>query len=140
LPIEKRRPHPKYPNRAKDREEAIKFFLALANAPIPKIAIENPICIMSSHWRKPDQIIQPYMFGDEATKTTCLWLKGLPKLEPTKMVGKGERVVFASGKSMPKWYAEAISKAKTKQERQSLRSKTFAGISEAMAMQWAGVA
>jgi hypothetical protein len=140
LPTEQRRPHPKYPNRAKDREEAIKFFLALSNAPIPKIAIENPICIMSSHWRKPDQIIQPYMFGDEATKTTCLWLKGLPKLEPTNIVGKGERVVFASGKSMPKWYAEAISKAKTKQERQSLRSKTFKGISDAMAMQWAGVA
>lgn len=139
LPTEQRRPHPKYPNRAKDREEAIKFFLALSNAPIPKIAIENPICIMSSHWRKPDQIIQPYMFGDEATKTTCLWLKGLPKLEPTNIVGKGERVVFASGKSMPKWYAEAISKAKTKQERQSLRSKTFKGISDAMAMQWAGV-
>lgn len=138
LPIDKRRPHPKYPNRAKDKEDAIKFFLALADAPIKRIAIENPICVMSSHFRKPDQIIQPYMFGDEATKTTCLWLKNLPNLKPTKIVGKGERVVFESGKSMPKWYSDAWANAKTKQERQSMRSKTFQGIANAMAMQWAG--
>lgn len=136
LPVEKRRPHPKYPNRAEERTRAIEFFLALANAPIDKIAIENPIGIMSTIWRKPDQIVQPYMFGDEATKTTCLWLKNLPRLEPTKIVGKGERIHFASGKSQPKWYSDAFVKAKTKEERQTLRSKTFPGIANAMAEQW----
>ena len=136
LPIHQRRPHPKYPDRAKHREEAVDFFLALSNAPIDKIAIENPIGIMSTRWKKPDQIIQPYMFGDEATKTTCLWLKNLPKLEPTKMTGKGERIYFASGKSLPKWYSDAFVKAKTNEERQILRSKTFPGIAKAMAEQW----
>lgn len=136
LPTEDRRPHPNFPNRAKDREDAVKFFLKLAKAPIDKIAIENPIGIMSSRWRKPNEIVQPYMFGDEATKTTCFWTKNLPKLEPTEMVGKGERVVFKSGKSMPKWYAEALTKAKTKAERQTLRSKTFMGMAKAIAEQW----
>jgi hypothetical protein len=78
LPTEDRRPHPKYPDRAKDREAAVEFFLALANAPIEKIAIENPIGIISSRWKKPDQVVQPFMFGDEARKTTCLWLKKPP--------------------------------------------------------------
>ncbi len=88
---------------------------------------------------QPTQIIQPYMFGDEATKTTCLWLKNLPKLEPTNIGGKGERTVFASGKSHPKWYADALSKTKTPEERRNLRSKTFTGIAKAMAQQWAKV-
>lgn len=136
LPVEKRRPHPRYPNRKKDREDAVKFFLALANAPIEKIAIENPIGIISSRWRKPDQIVQPYQFGDEATKTTCLWLKNLPKLKPTKVVGKGERVFFKSGKSQPKWYSDAFVKAKSHQERSTMRSKTFQGFAKAMARQW----
>jgi hypothetical protein len=83
-----------------------------------------------------DQIIQPYMFGDEATKTTCLWLKNLPNLVPTEIVGKGERVYFGSGKSHPKWYADALKDAKTKEERQTLRSKTFQGIANAFATQW----
>lgn len=136
LPVEKRRPHPGYPDRAKDKENAVSFFLKLAGAPVEKIAIENPIGIISSLWRKPDQIIQPYMFGDEATKTTCLWLKNLPLLIPTDIVGKGERVFFKSGKSQPKWYSDAFSKAKTKEERQIMRSKTFPGIARAMAEQW----
>jgi len=140
LPKEQRRPHPKYPNRAKDREEAIEFFLKLMNADVSKIAIENPVGIMSTIFRKPDQIIQPYMFGDEATKTTCLWLKGLNNLVPTNIVGKGERVYFSSGKSHPSWYAEALTKAKTKKKRQTLRSKTFPGIAKQMAEQWAGKA
>ncbi len=136
LPKDQRRPHPKYPNRKQDQQDGIDFFLALANCNIPRIAIENPVCIMSSVWRKPDQIIQPYFFGDEATKTTCLWLKNLPLLRPTNIVGKGERVFFESGKSHPKWYADALKNAKTKEERQMLRSKTFAGIAKAMADQW----
>jgi hypothetical protein len=136
LPIEQRRPHPKYPNRAADREDAVNFFIALANAPIDKIAIENPIGIISSRWRKPDQVIQPFMFGDEARKTTCLWLKNLPKLEPTKWVGEGEKIYFKSGKSQPKWYSDAFVKAKTNEERRTMRSKTFPGMAKAMAKMW----
>ncbi len=135
LPFDNRRPHPKYPERRKDMEDSVSFVKALYNCGIPKIAIENPIGLLSSKWRKPDQIIQPYMFGDEATKTTCLWLLNLPNLIPTQLVGKGERMHFASGKSHPAWYAEAF-KAKTKAERQRLRSKTFPGIANAMANQW----
>jgi hypothetical protein len=136
FPVLERRRHPRYPNRFEDREEAVKFFLKLANAPIEKIAIENPIGVISSRWRKPDQIVQPYMFGDEATKTTCLWLKNLPKLEATKTVEKGERVFFKSGKSQPKWYSDAFVKAKSQAERSTMRSKTFIGIAKAMASQW----
>jgi hypothetical protein len=137
LPVEKRRPHPKFPNRAQDREEGAAFFMALANAPIEHIAIENPVGIMSSRWRKADQAVQPWMFGDEASKNTCLWLKNLPLLQPTKIVGKGERVVMkSSGKSLPKWYSDALVKAKTPEERRTLRSKTFPGFAKAIAEQW----
>lgn len=136
LPTLNRRAHPRYPNRANDREEAVEFFLALANAPIEKIVIENPIGIISSRWRKPDQVVQPFMFGDEATKTTCLWLKNLPKLEPTNIVDKGERIYFKSGKSQPKWYSDAFVKSKSHEERRTMRSKTFAGMARAMAEQW----
>jgi hypothetical protein len=136
LPINLRRPHPRYPNRAEDRDAALEFFLKLADAPIEKIAIENPIGIISSRWRKPDQVVQPWMFGDEATKTTCLWLKNVPPLEPTEIVGKGERIHFKSGKSQPKWYSDAFVKAKSPEERRTLRSKTFSGMARAMAEQW----
>ena len=139
LPFEERRPHPKYPNRRNDMLDSVEFVKALYNAPIEHIAIENPVGLLSSRWRKPDQIVQPYMFGDEATKTTCLWLKNLPLLLPTEIVGKGERTVFASGKSHPKWYADALARAKTKQERQTLRSKTFPGMAQAFAVQWGGI-
>ena len=136
LPVGDRRPHPKYPTRTADREDAIRFFMALANAPIEKIAIENPIGVISSRWRKPDQIVQPFMFGDNARKTTCFWLKNLPLLEPTKLVDEGERIYFKSGKSQPKWYSDAFVKAKTNEERRTLRSKTFQGMAKAMASQW----
>ena len=136
LPFEERRPHHLYPNRRQDMLDSIDFVKKLYNSDIVHVAIENPIGLLSSRWQKPDQIIQPYMFGDEATKSTCLWLKNLPKLEPTNIVGKGERTVFASGKSHPKWYADALKNAKTKEERQNLRSKTFQGIADAMANQW----
>jgi hypothetical protein len=136
LPFEERRPHPKYPNRRNDMLDSVEFVKALYNADIKHIAIENPVGLLSSRWRKPDQIVQPYMFGDEATKTTCLWLKNLPLLLPTEIVGKGERTVFASGKSHPKWYADALKNAKTKDERQTLRSKTFKGMAHAFAEQW----
>lgn len=133
-PFEDRRPHPKYPNRRQDMLDSVDFVKRLYDCPIEKIAIENPVGLLSSRWRKPDQIIQPYHFGDEATKTTCLWLKNLPKLIHTNVVGKGERITFASGKSHPKWYADAL--GKTKKERQQIRSKTFEGIADAMAKQW----
>ena len=119
-----------------NRREALDFVRLLMNAPIERIAVENPVSVISSEIRKPDQIIKPWQFGDEAQKTTCLWLKNLPKLKPTKIVGKGEFVTFKSGKKHPAWYAEAFAKAKTKAERQKLRSKTFQGIADAMAEQW----
>ena len=136
LPFEERRPHPKYPNRRQDMLDSVEFVKKLYESNVEHIAIENPVGLLSSRWRKPDQIVQPYMFGDEATKTTCLWLKNLPLLSPTNIVGKGERTVFGSGKSHPKWYADALKNAKTKEERQTLRSKTFQGMAEAFASQW----
>lgn len=136
LPIEQRRPHPNFPTRAQDRKEAIEFFLALANADIQRIAIENPVGIMSKLFHKPNQIVQPYWFGDEATKTTCLWLKNLPQLTPTKIVGKGERVVLSSGKSLPKWYSDSFNTKISTEMRRTLRSKTFQGFADAMAEQW----
>ena len=120
--------------RIADREEAIQFFLKIANANCEKIAIENPVGIISTAWRKPDQIIQPYMFGDAAEKKTCLWLKGLDLLKPTNEVKPPERKRFASGKTMPEWYANAWHLPK--EERARLRSKTFDGIARAMAEQW----
>lgn len=122
--------------RHKDREEAIKFFMLFANADCPRIAIENPVGIMSSEWRKPDCIIQPYQFGDPYEKKTCLWLKGLEPLRPTNVVEPPKRTEFKSGKTMPAWYAEAWKLPK--EERAKLRSKTFPGIAKAMADQWAG--
>ena len=116
------------------QQASVEFFMKFANANCPKIAIENPVGIMSTEWRKPDQIIQPYMFGDPFSKKTCLWLKGLPLLVPTNIVEEGERVTFASGKSMPKWYSDAYRLPPA--ERAKLRSKTFPGIASAMASQW----
>jgi len=136
LPTKDRRPHPNFPDRAEHRKKAIDFFIRLYECNIDKVAIENPVSIMSTEFRKPDQIVQPYMFGDEATKTTCLWLKNLPELQPTKIVDKGERTKFKSGKSHPKWYADVLAKAKTDEERRKLRSKTFKGFAQAMAKQW----
>lgn len=120
--------------RHKDREEAIEFFMMFANADCPRIAIENPVGVMSSHWRKPNQIVNPYQFGDPFEKKTCLWLKGLPELVPTDVVEPAPRTQFESGKSMPTWYAEAWKLPK--EERSKLRSKTFPGIAKAMAEQW----
>ena len=110
---------------------ALDFVRQLLDAPIPRIALENPVSIISSHIRKPDQIIQPWMFGHEATKTTCLWLKGLPHLTPTNIVGKGARHITKSGKSLPKWYNLPPSA-----DRWKIRSATFQGIADAMAAQW----
>jgi hypothetical protein len=120
-----------FKDKAAEQELALMFVQNLMDADIPRIAIENPVSIISSRIRKPDQIIQPWMFGHEATKTTCLWLKGLPKLEPTSVVGKGDRHVTKSGKSLPAWYNLPPSA-----DRWKIRSATFKGIAKAMADQW----
>ena len=103
------------------QQKAIEFFMKLANAPIEKIAIENPISVMSTVWRKPDQIIQPWMFGHGETKATCLWLKNLPPLKPTNIVDGREQRIW----KMP-----------PSKDRAKLRSKTYPGIAKAMAEQW----
>ena len=108
--------------------EALEFVQKLMNAPIDKIAVENPVSVISSQIRKPDQIIQPYHFGDEATKTTCLWLKGLPKLEPTKKVELTYITTKKGHRYTKGWYYTP---------RNSIdRSRTFPGIAKAMAEQW----
>jgi site-specific DNA-cytosine methylase len=109
-----------------DRKEAIDFFMMFANADCEKIAIENPVGVMSSEWRN--------QFGDAFEKKTCLWLKGLPELKPTNIVEPPKRTEFKSGKTMPAWYADAWKLPK--EERAKLRSKTFPGISKAIAEQW----
>ena len=133
----------KTPNieRYKNQAEALNFVQRLMDVNIPRIAIENPISVISSHIRKPDQIIQPYWFGDSASKSTCLWLKNLPKLIPTNMVDKGEFKEWIDKKSgktkrQALWFYQALQQAKTPEERRTLRSKTFKGIAEAMATQW----
>jgi hypothetical protein len=122
------------------QQKSIDFFMKLVNAPIDKIAIENPIGIMSRIYRKPDQIIQPWHYGDKAQKSTCIWLKNLPELIPTDVVEKGEFFEFTSKKGekkrMPMWYYKALQEAKTPEQRRTLRSKTFQGIAKAMAFQW----
>ena len=127
-------------DRWKNRSEALDFVQLLMDAPIDKIAIENPVSVISSQIRKPDQIVQPWMFGDEASKKTCFWLKGLPKLEATDIVGKGEFFEWTDKKGKKKrqalWYYNALSEAKTPEERRTLRSKTFMGMARAIANQW----
>lgn len=122
------------PERQKHRDEALNFVRLLMDASIPMIAIENPISVISTQIRKPDQIIQPYMFGHNARKTTCLWLKNLPKLVPTNIVDSGEFHFTKSGRKLPKWY-----NLPPGPERSKIRSKTFEGIATAMADQWSKV-
>lgn len=105
------------------QQASIDFFMAFVNADCPRIAIENPVGIMSTKYRKPDQIIQPWQYGHGETKATCLWLKGLPMLQPTEIVDGREQRVW----KMP-----------PSKNRAKMRSKTFPGIAKAMADQWAG--
>lgn len=119
------------------QQQGIDFFMQFANANCEKICIENPVGIMSTKYRKPDQIIQPWQFGDPFQKSTCLWLKNLPKLIPTEEVSRGEffEWVDKNGKKkkQPKWFMDAL---KDKKNRAKIRSKTFPGIAKAMATQW----
>ena len=103
------------------QQASASFFMMLAKSNIPMIAIENPICIMSSLYRKPDQVVQPWMFGHGETKATSLWLKGLPKLIPTNIVEGREQRIHKMPPSADRW---------------KLRSVTFQGIAQAMADQW----
>lgn len=125
----------RFPNRQQQREDAIKFFLELYNAPIPRIAIENPVGIMSTAFRKPDQYVHPFFFGDKHSKKTGFWLKGLPKLEATEMV-EPEMHTYKDGRKDPRWHVETM-KLPAK-ERTKARSQTFPGIAAAMAQQWGG--
>ena len=138
------------------QQSAIDFFTAIANADIPRIAIENPVGIMSTTWRKPDQIIQPWQFGEDASKATCLWLKGLPLLKPTSFVNPhyrcrcGYRFEYELGKyGCPNCCGQAIAKLVfgnqtpsgqnklgPSPDRAKNRSRTYQGIADAMADQW----
>ena len=120
--------------RLKDREEAVKFFMCFANADCDRIAIENPIGCMSTAYKKPTQIIHPFMFGDPARKATCLWLKGLEPLIPTNIV-EPKIIHYKNGKGTDNpWHMETINLPP--HERAKERSKTFPGIAKAMAEQW----
>jgi hypothetical protein len=110
------------------------FVQALWDAPIPKVALENPIGYLNKNWRKPDQIIHPWQHGHEASKPTCLWLRGLPPIMPTAIVDKGEFYVKANGARMAKW--SHITSGTRKEERARIASRTFPGIARAMAEQW----
>ena len=139
------------------QRKAIEFFAQFLMADCPRIAIENPIGIISGSYipkwfpdlaekfnlpKKPTQIIHPWQFGDKAEKSTCLWLKGLPELTPTNIVEKDEFKEWiakdGTKKRQPKWIYDALVNSKTAAERATIRSKTFPGIAEAMADQWAG--
>lgn len=123
------------------QQEAIDFFMRFINADCPRIAVENPIGIMSSKYRKPNQIIQPYMFGDHARKSTCLWTKGLPPLVATDIVDHGEicKGGFSKGASADCARDENGKILAWNDPRTAkIRSKTFPGIARAMAEQWAG--
>lgn len=121
-------------NRIYERKKAVAFFMDFVSAKCDKIAIENPVGIMSTKYRKPDQIIQPYMFGEPFEKRTCLWLKGLKQLQETNAITPPERKKFSSGKTMPEWYSDLWHLPKD--ERSKARSKTFPGVAQAMADQW----
>ena len=136
--IDQRCSHPKFPDRAKDCEEAILFFMDVSKIGVNKLAIENPVGIMSSRWRKPDQIIEPWQFGHEASKKTCLWLKNLPFLVLTNVVGKGEVYVSKSENKSSRWFTDIFFLGVSAEERRRLRSKTLPGIVDAMADQWGG--
>lgn len=110
--------------RREARREAIEFFMRLWNCDIPKIAIENPIGVMSSAFRKPDQVLQPWMFGHGETKATCLWLRGIPALTPTQIAEGREQRIFLLPKTKDRW---------------KIRSTTYKGIAQAMASQWSNV-
>ena len=133
LPYEERRPHPMHPNRRQYQQEALDFVQLLLDAPIEKIAVENPISVISSRIKKPTQIIQPYEYGHPTSKSTCLWLKNLEPLQPTNIV-EPIWINVSDGKRMSKFHYDTYTLPK--EERGKIRSATFPGIAQAMADQW----
>ncbi len=135
-------PPDKVRKRELEREKAKEFFMAFANADCERIAIENPVGYMNTHWRKPNQIIHPYFFGDKAKKRTCLWIKGLSDLQPTNMLEEPKPMYICQGekcKGKKIGWCEGMRGIKGGQrERAKARSKTFPGIAKAMAEQWGG--
>ena len=123
-------------------EDALAFVRLLLNAPIDRIALENPVSVISSRIRKPDQIIHPWMFGHDASKQTCLWLKNLPLLTPTQIV-EPRIVITPSGKPAKRWGNQCDNYGQDKlppsADRWKIRSATYAGIAAAMAEQWGGL-
>ena len=124
-----------FKEKQREQAEALEFIRQLLKAPIGKIALENPVGVINTKVRKPDQTIQPWMFGDEAQKATCLWLKNLPPLYSTKIVDKGEMYISKNGK---KRGGAWTMKLPPSPDRWKIRSRTFQGIAAAMAKQWGG--
>jgi len=133
LPYDERRPHPMHPNRRQLQQEALDFVKLLLNAPIDKIAVENPVSVISTRIKKPTQIIQPYEYGHPTSKSTCLWLKNLEPLQPTDIV-EPIWISLSDGKRMSKFHYDTYTLPK--EERGKIRSATFPGIAQAMADQW----
>lgn len=113
------------------QQRAVDFFMEFTNSKCDRVAIENPVGIMSTLWRKPDQIIHPYMFGDPVRKKTCLWLKNLPLLEIDNLVDPAADVSYGDGRKHQKWISHGPANG-----RRVRRSKTFPGVARAMAEQW----
>jgi len=112
-----------FKNKVREQAEALDFVRLLLAAPIPHIALENPVSVISSKIRKPDQVIQPYEYGEPFRKTTCIWLKGLPRLQPTKIVNQRKQQCWLESPGPDRW---------------KRRSRTYPGIASAMADQWGG--
>lgn len=125
--------------RMKEREKAIEFFMKFINAKCEHICVENPVGYMNTHFRKPDQIIQPFWFGDPERKTTCLWLKNLPHLTATNMVDPDITDSSTGHSGYSTWHMDMEYIGKDKKERSKMRSKTFPGIAKAIAEQWSNI-
>lgn len=126
----------RFPEREQQRKDAVKFFIDLYNSDIPRIAIENPVGVMSTEFRKPDQYVQPYYFGDPHSKKTGLWLKNLPLLVPTNIV-EPQFYIYKNGGRDPIWHVETLKLPPA--ERSIARSKTFQGFADQMALQWSNI-
>lgn len=135
LPKEAKRDHPLHPRRREKAKAAADFAKTLYNCCAPYVAIENPVSRLSSLWRKSDQTIQPWMFGDDAEKATCYWLKGLPKLQPTKIITPTKHTT-KSGKTYSKWWWDTCMIPTKNGQRAHARNKSFPGVSSAIYQQW----
>jgi hypothetical protein len=126
----------RFPNRQKQRDDALRFFVELMECKVPKICLENPVGVVSTMYKKPTQYIQPWQFGDPQSKKTGLWLQGLPALISTKIV-EPQFYTYKDGRRDPIWHMESMKMKPL--ERMKYRSKTFQGVADAMAQQWGSV-